>query len=142
MCRGRALDQKAEKFLPKLCLLTKACHCTRRQLCIFTHEFGTCSEGPLCQGDTRTVSVPGSLDPMGITSQSSRGTSTAAVQTFVTLILQGTGQASSMLSPSEAWAAQECPSLFWGIRLQNSNSTLVCCTLRMVTCERTALCKQ
>lgn len=122
----------------KLCFLTKAC----RQFCIFTCEFGTCSESPIFQGDTRTVSVPAPLDPMGITSQSIRGTSTGAVQTFITLILQGSEQASFMLSTSGAWAAQECPSLFWGIRPQNSNSILVCCTHRMVTCERTALCKQ
>lgn len=117
MCRGRALDPKAEKFFPKLCLLTKPCHCTRRPFCIFTHELETCSEDPICQGDTRTVSVPGPLDPMGITSQSIRGTASGAEQTFITLILRGAKQCSaSMLSISGAWAAQECPLLFWGIQ--------------------------
>lgn len=134
MCRGRLQTQRLRSSFPN-CVCSQNHHCTRRRFCIFTHELGTCSEGPICQGDPRTVSVPGSLDPMGITSQSIRGTSSGAVQTFITLILQGTEQTSSMLSISGAWAAQECPSLFWGIKLQNSNCTLVCCTLRMVTCE-------
>lgn len=139
MCRGRPLDPKAEKFLPKLCLLTKACHYNRRQFCVFTHEFGSCSEGPVCQGDTRTVSVPVPLDPMGITSQSIRGTSTGAVQTFITLILQGTEQASSMHLRSMGITGVPLPLL--GSKTSEFQFHTGLFTLRMVTCERRALCK-
>lgn len=118
LCRGRAVNPKTEKFLPKMRFLTKPGHHAKRGFCVFADEFRTRSEHHFHQVETTTPISNQLFKPWWAPPAHSPAVPSAgAVQTFISLIVQGTEQPTLICAQHSTQAAQGFILLFLGNKI-------------------------